>query len=212
MRHQQLIDELADGLEPVKPIAPRHGQWLAVAAAVVTLAIVLVLWGVRPDVEHGMPDPAIAIVSALFVLGAVAGVATVTRMARPSLGSQYAGWRWALAAIAIVPLVALALIAGHHEEAAAHAGDPFGLVCLARGSVASLISMAALFFWVRGGAPASPERAGLLIGASAGCIGAFSLTVQCDFPGFYHAAFWHVAIVAVAIMVGRFVLPRGLRW
>ena len=212
MAHEDLIDDLADGLKPVRPIAPARGQLLALLLAALTLIGVTLLWGVRPDMAHGTPDPAIAIIAGLFALCAAFGAVTVTRMARPSIGSQYSGWRWSLAAVGIVPLVALGLLVAHAGEPAAHAVDPFGLICLARGTGASLIVMAALFFWVKRGAPSSPERAGLLIGMTAGCTGAFALSMQCDFPGFYHAAVWHVAIVVMATVFGRFVLSRGLRW
>ncbi len=212
MAYEDLIDDLTDRLEPVRPIVPERGQLLVLALFALTLFGVTMLWGVRPDMAHGAPDPAIAIVSALFALCATFGAVTVTRMARPSLGSHYAGWRWSLAAVGTVPLVAIALLAGHSGEPAAHAADPFGLMCLSRGIGASLIVMAALLGWVRRGAPSSPERAGLLIGMTAGSTGAFALSVQCDFPGFYHAAFWHVSIVVVATLIGRFGLSRWLRW
>ena len=212
MAHDDLIEDLADGLKPVRPIAPARGQLLALLLAVPTVAGVTLLWGVRPDMAHGAPDPAIAIIAGLLALCAAFGAVTVTRMARPSLGSQYSGWRWSLAAVGVVPVVALGLLVAHAAEPAAHAADPFGLVCLGRGVAASLIMMAALFLWVRQGAPSSAERAGLLIGMTAGCTGAFALSVQCDFPGFYHAAFWHIGIVVLATLIGRFGLSRGLRW
>jgi hypothetical protein len=89
---------------------------------------------------------------------------------------------------------------------------PDGLFCLVAGTLASLASIAPLTLWLRRGAPTSPERAAWMIGISGGAIGALAIGFVCPVDAITHIGTWHAAIIVVAAVASRIVLPRVLRW
>ncbi|WP_294007746.1 NrsF family protein, partial [Sphingomonas sp.] len=183
---------------------------LAVVGAV-TIALVYMTLGFRHDVIAGEPTPMLGVTSGLLILLAAAAGAGAVRMARPQVGAPASGAPWVLAALLLVPMVALfgvvtqpALVGGLDMHQ--------GLRCLALGLVAGLGTFAFLAAWLRQGAPVSPERASWLVGLAAGATGALANSLECPQESLAHLAIWHLAAVPVAAVAARIVLPRLLRW
>src|SRR3546814_6921955 len=89
----------------------------------------------------------------------------------PGVGRDYCGWRWAVGASLSLPLAALAACIADGHAAMEAARQDFGLRCLLQGVASGLGVGAALFFWLKAGAPTSPTRAGWVIGIAAGAAG-----------------------------------------
>jgi hypothetical protein len=208
---QDLIDHLTAQLEPTRRVSPWFGRGLIAGTALLTVAALIAIRGMRPDFVAGHPH-SVPLISALVVLcaGAVVAIA-VTAMARPAVGSVRAGWQGAVAALAVLPAAALVTAAGSAaQRAAITAGE--GYVCLGAGTLASIASIIVLTLWLRRGAPTSAERASWLVGIAGGTTGALAAALVCPIDSIMHIGTWHAGIIVVAAGVSRLVLPRFLRW
>lgn len=207
-----LIAELAGGLEPVRPLRFSSGLGFALAGPAVALLLVALLFGIRADVLMGSFDPVFLLAIGLFFLLGLASSATVIVMSRPQVGSDHSGWRWAAAMTALLPVAAI--ITGIERGRAAisftEAGN--GLICLMAGSSLGLLAAAVLVWWLRRGAPTSPERAGLLTGIAAGSFGIFAFSFHCPYDDIVHIGLWHGLAVVLSAVVGRFIVPHLIRW
>jgi hypothetical protein len=206
-----LIDELAEGAAPVPLRSTRSGRIALAAIAAATLVVVFLIDGFRADVTAARPAPMLSVALGLMLILAIAAGASAVRMARPQVGAAASGAPWALAALLLLPAIALISIAADSSQIAGLAFAP-GVRCLAFGLVAGLASLAFLILWLRQGAPVAPERASWLAGLAAGAVGAIAVTLECQRDALAHLGVWHVAVPLVAAGVTRLVLPRFLRW
>lgn len=209
MDSQALIDQLSDDMVPVKPLSVRTSRLLAIGAAALTTAAVLIFLGVRVDIAAGSPSPVILLVAGLFALTAIASGMTATRLARPAVGGSQGGALWMTAAIGLLPAISLIefLLGGDSSTS-----TEVLLRCLYWGIGASLLTLGVLTWRLKQGAPVLPERAGLFAGISAGAVGAFAITLECNNSQLLHLALSHVAIVGVMALAGRTLVPRLIRW
>ncbi|MEO7603128.1 MAG: DUF1109 domain-containing protein [Sphingomicrobium sp.] len=205
-----LIDELTATMVPVRPLSLRRGAALFAAVAAISVAAGGLILGLRPDIVQLRPDDTVLMSIGLFAVLGLACAGTVVRMARPGVGRASDGWRWALAAMLVLPVVAAieailfpALRIGIGVE---------GSICLARGLVAAVASAAAATWWLRRGAPVRIETASWLVGLGAGSVGALAVAISCPDDALAHIGLWHGAIIPVAGGLSRLVLPRFLRW
>lgn len=207
-----LIDGLAEDLKPVRPRRTGRGSlWVALgwlAGATVLISSV----GMRSDLASGHV-PAISLLSFWLLAGvSIAATWSAVRMGMPGVGRDYSGWRWACLVALALPLSAMGLAMGNSHAAMEAAGMDAGTLCLTQGVVSGLGVGLALFWWLRGGAPTSPTRAGLIIGIAAGAAGAAIVALHCPLNNIIHIALWHGMSVIVSGIVGRLLLPRLLRW
>ncbi len=208
-----LIDGLADDLKPIRPRRLLRGGAWAAAAWLIGGGTLLWLLGMRHDLAHGAsmaPMPMFAFW--LIVALGLAATWSALRMGLPGVGRDYSGWRWAGLAALALPLTALVVGLGD-THAAMHGMDPHGgMRCTLDGLVAGLGVGAALFAWLKGGAPTSLERAGWVVGVAAGAAGAAVLALHCSSDNMVHIALWHGLVVILSAIAGRLILPPLLRW
>lgn len=207
----ELIDQLTVDLKPRSSMSPWSGRALLAFTAILTVAILVGHFGMRPDFRDGHPH-SIALLCALVMLSlCLTFVATTTGMARPAVGSARGGWQWALAPLAVLPVAAVVTAASDPSELARML-PPDGPSCLIVGTLASLASIAALTIWLRRGAPTSAARASWLIGIAGGAVGAVGMAFVCPIDAITHIGTWHVGIVLATALGSRLVLPHFLRW
>lgn len=206
-----LIDQLTSELKPRRPVSPWVGRALLFVVALLTVAAVVRLFGMRADFTGGTPRP-VPLMSELLLLSVCCAVAAaLTSMARPAVGASRGGWFWAVAALVVLPASALVTAAGDAAQRAFMLPSD-GWFCLASGTVASIASIALLALWLKRGAPTSPTRAAWLIGISGGVIGALAIGLACPVDAITHIGIWHAGVIPVAAIASRLVLPRFLRW
>ena len=207
-----LIDDLAGDLTPVRPRRVSRGSMWVAAGWVAGAAALLLIFGLREDLAvRGMPPLSML----AFWLTAATGLAatwSALRMGLPGVGRDYGGWRWAVGASLSLPLAALAACITDGHAAMESARHGFGLRCLLQGVASGLGVGAALFFWLKAAAPTSPTRAGWVIGIAAGAAGATIVALQCASDDVVNNAIWHGAAVLLSAVAGRLILPRFLRW
>ncbi len=211
------IDELIEGLAgALKPVRPRRvlrgGLWVAVGW-VTSGALLFALFGLRHDLAAGKamaPLPMLAFW--LIVALALAASWSALRMGLPGVGRDYGGWRWAGLAALALPLTALFIGFADSHGAIAEMQPEHGMHCMVAGLIAGLGVGAALFAWLKGGAPTSPARAGWVVGIAAGAAGASVIALRCSSEGMVHIALWHGLAILLSAVAGRVLLTPLLRW
>jgi len=207
----ELIDQLTADLQPRRKVSPWAGRAMLGVVALATMAAVVLCFHLRADFAGGIPHP-VALMSELVLLSAFCAVgAALTAMARPAVGAARNGWQWAVAALLVLPVAAFVTAVRSVSERALMM-PPEGPACLIIGSLASLASIVFLTLWLRRGAPTSPTRAAWMIGVTGGAVGAIAIGLICPIDAITHIGTWHAAIVLVAALGSRLVLPRLLRW
>lgn len=201
------LDNLVAELVPVTSMRPHTAIARTTAAVLVTIAALALMLGLRSHIST-----LFLLGSGLFMLLGAAAAWTVIASAKPQVGIIHTGWIWAAAMAALLP--ATTLVMGLPQVSSAwHASDPHeGILCLGMGVVCGLASAAVLVAWLKRGAPTSPERSGLITGIAAGSLGMFAFSLSCPEDGLYHIGLWHSLSVVVSGLLGRFVVPRLIRW
>lgn len=207
-----LRGRLVADLAPVEPLAEWRA-WLATAIVLAgAMAAVAMGLGLRRDLLALQPHP-IAIVRSgtLLLLGAFAGAGAIAS-ARPSIGGVRLGWRVVLAGAMLFPLAAVVRIATDPGDAMRAIASPSAVECLTV-SLTVAVALATLFTaWLRRGAPASPERSGLLAGLAAGALGGFAYSIRCPYNDIAYIGIWYPLVVAISALVGRVIISRFVRW
>lgn len=207
----RLIAQLAEELEPVRPIQIVHGLALLALAVVVTIGVVALWRGLWNGPAQGEATAIFFVANGLIGLVGLASARAVVRMAGPRVGARQDESRWLLAALAILPATAL-LLGALNGGLAWHVHAPHGPFCFLAGSVSGVLVAAVLIAWLRRGAPVAPNVAGLYTGVAAGALGSFAYGLSCPVDTIGHLGIWHVAPVAVSAVLGRLVVPQLVRW
>ena len=208
-----LIDGLASELEPVHPRRVlRGGLWVA-AGWLAGAVLLLWVFGMRHDLAAGLamaPLPMLAFW--LIVALGLAAAWSALRMGLPAVGRDYSGWRWAGLAALALPLTAIFIGMGDNHAAMDAMRPETGMRCTIDGLIAGIGVGAALFAWLKGGAPTSPTRAGWVVGIAGGGAGATAVGLHCSSNDMIHIALWHGLAIPLWGLAGRVFLAPLLRW
>jgi len=170
-----LISRLVEDLEPVRPLRLSVGMGLVLGGALVAAGGVCLISGLRPDIALGRIEPHLVLVSGLVLMLGVAAAATVVRMCRPHVGSDFGGTNWAMVMAALLPASALVIGFGKGSIGLSANDLRSGVNCLGSGVLWGGLALAALVWWLRRGAPVRPDRAAILSGVAAGSFGMFAI-------------------------------------
>jgi hypothetical protein len=208
-----LIDDLAGELEPVRPRRVAHGSLWVAAGWAAGAGLLFRFSGMRHDLAEGVMMPPLPLLAFwLIVALGFAAAWSALRMGLPGVGRDYSGWRWAGLAALALPLSALVMALGDGHAAMEAARPENGIGCLVEGVMAGLGVGAALFAWLKAGAPTSPTRAGWVVGIAAGAAGATIVALHCASNDMMHIALWHGLAVVLSGLAGRLLLAPLLRW
>lgn len=206
-----LIDRLADDLEPVRVMKTRDGLLLVALAVLATVLLVMWFHGLWMTGLTGGGAPIYYIANGLILLVGLASTTSVIALARPHVGSQHDGPRWAMAMLGVIPLVAIVTLS-LKAQLGTEVSDPIGLKCFTNSILASGLTLVALVLWLRRGAPVSLQTAGLQTGVAAGALGSVAYGLTCPLDTLGHIGIFHIAPIALSGLVGRFVVPKLVRW
>lgn len=209
--NQDLIDQLAGELQPVRAFKMRDGLLLVALATLVAVLLVHVIDGIWSGILQGQASAFFMITNGLLIVLGAASATSVVTMASPRVGNRHDAPRWAMAMAGVLPVAALVTLAAR-QSGAELLGDPYGLKCALAALATSLVTAAALLFWLRRGAPVSLGTAGLHLGVAAGALGSAAYGLACPIDGIVHLGIFHVAPVFLAGLIGRLAVPPLLRW
>jgi hypothetical protein len=210
--HDSLIDALVADLSPVRPRRPVAGALQVALAAAVTALVVVGVNGMAENLVRGTVSPLFLLANGLLLLLGVAASASTIAMANPRVGSRHGGARWAMLMAGVFPAAAILMLAMHRAEWPHLLGAAEGWHCFAEATLASLLTGGALLFWLRRGAPVSPNIAGLHLGVGSTALGSAIYGISCPVDMIYHLGIWHALPVVLGGLAGRFLIPKLLRW
>jgi len=219
---EELIASLTNDMAPVSRVQPRHGAGLIAFATIVAAVGSIAIFEFWYGMVNGEASAFFWISNGLLLLVGAASTSGLVAGALPRVGSRGSAPFWSAAMLAVLPVVALIMIAslemGTPSATADHPSildDPAtwywqcGVYAFGAGL---LVAIAAVLF-LRRGAPVSLERSGWLTGLAAGSLGAVAYGITCPLDTIAHVAIWHVAVPVTAWAVaGRLVVPRLIRW
>ena len=213
MKTEDLIRVLAADTLPVgKRAAPRRIALSMLAGLPVAAALMVLFYGVRPDLADAVHWPMFWI-KLVFPLGvAAAAFMLLQRLARPGVRP---GASWIGLAVPVLLLWGLALVVLASSPAEARSEMGWGKTwrtCSASIAFLSLPVFVAALVALRGLAPTRAGWAGACAGALAGGIGAAVYAVHCPELAAPFLAAWYVLGIAAAAGMGALVGPRLLRW
>ncbi|MEJ2458438.1 MAG: NrsF family protein, partial [Novosphingobium sp.] len=164
---QALIDRIAADAAPVRPLRKGRGLALAGLAFLVTLVAVLFLAGARHGLMNGQFSVFFVVVNGLLLVLGLSCVTTVAAMAAPQVGAGHEGPIWAIAMAGVLPVAGVLAASAPGGVGLMHVE---GIHCMYVGLAASVLIAAALFVWLRRGAPVSPKLAGFYLGVGSGAL------------------------------------------
>ena len=210
---EDIIDQLAGDLKPVPAFALERRLALAALPALgVSLLLMVVILGLRSDMNDAMTEPGFWVKSAYNVLLAVTAFFAVMRLARPDgdRGGLFAWLALIFVAMVVIALVQLGFaVPGTYRtlilgSSALHC--PFLIVAFA------LPLFIANFSILKRSAPADPTLAGFAAGIAAGAAGAWVYSWFCTENGMAFVLIWYSLGILLTGIIGAFAGSRLLRW
>lgn len=210
---EDIIDQLAGDLKPVPAFAlERRLAFAALPALGVSLLLMVVILGLRSDMNEAMTEPGFWVKSAYNALLAVTAFFAVMRLARPDgdRGGLFAWLAVIFVAMAVIALVQLGFaVPGTYRtlilgSSALHC--PFLIVACA------LPLFIANFSILKRSAPADPTLAGFAAGIAAGAAGAWVYSWFCTENGMAFVLIWYSLGILLTGIIGAFAGSRLLRW
>lgn len=203
------IQQLVEDLQPRAPMKRWNGWALVLAALAATIAVVALGFGLA---RAGVSAPIYVLANGLMlVLGTAASLAVIS-MAMPRVGRRHDAPKWAMASVGLVPLAAIGAALSDGAGAAVVGANDHDLACLVLGSLFATITAGVLLYWLRRGAPVSPNRAGLYLGLASGAMGTFAYGLSCPVLSVGHVGIWHVLPILLWAVLGRLTVPIVIRW
>ena len=213
MTTDDLILSLAAHPAPVRRgTVGRRIAFGAVAGAAVTLAIIAVMLGFRPDLTIAMHSFAFWMKWTYTISLGVIALLAAAHLARPEAARPR--WLWLL----LLPVGALAALATGELIRTPTADWPalwMGLswrMCSTRVAVLSLPIFAGLMVAFRRLAPTRLRLTGAVAGLAAGACGATLYCLHCPEVSAVFVLTWYTLGIAVAAGIGALLGPRLLRW
>jgi hypothetical protein len=204
------ISALVDDLQPVRPLNGMRGLLMPLLAITAALLVIAGAFGLRPDLLAGQPAEMFLIRAGILLLLGVSCAHAVLSMASPSVGKQNNGWKMAVAGAFLFPLSAMIVALTGKIPPIAQMLN--GYECVIMSAIGAFATAIPMVYWLRKGAPTSPERAGWLVGIASGGLGAFAYNFHCPFNSIVYIGLWYGLAVGVCAALGRLLVPRFIRW
>ena len=213
MKTNDLIAMLATEASVTPTVSPLRRCAQATAAGVaISLALVLTLWGLNPELNALAHTQAFWVKVVWLLLTCTFAVPVVMHLARPGVAAGRGVWGIA-AALAGMALLALAQV----NTVDADTGMQLMLgrswqECSASIAALSVPLLAALLWMLRDMAPTRPALAGASAGLMAGSLASLVYSLHCTETAYAFVAVWYVAGIAVMAGIGALMGLRLLRW
>ena len=213
MRTEELIQRLAADAKPVRPLRPllvRVAVWAALAAS--SLAVVMLLMGVRRELGDASDRADFAIEAALLLVTALSAAFGALVISIPgATRSPLVRWVPIVAGIACVAWATGELVTASMIDA------PVGRISFAWHCVYKTTSVAAvpgvvLFLMVRRAAPMHAAWAGLLAILATAAVGVLGANIICPNDRPWHMLLWHVVPLMLFAALGAALGAWLLRW
>ena len=213
MKTNDLIAMLATEASATPTVSPLRRCVQATAAGVaISLALVLTLWGLNPDLNALAHTQAFWVKVVWLAATCLFGAPVVMHLARPGVAAGRGVWG---IAAALVGMALLALMQVANVDADTGMQLMLGSSwqeCSASIAALSVPLLATLLWMLRDMAPTRPSLAGASAGLMAGTLASLVYSLHCTETAYAFVAVWYVAGIAVMTGVGALLGSRLLRW
>jgi hypothetical protein len=213
MKTNDLIAMLATEASATPTVSPlRRCVQATAAGAAISLALVLTLWGLNPELNALAHTQTFWVKVVWLVLTCTFAAPVVMHLARPGVAAGRGVWGIA-AALAGMALLALMQVATEDADTGMQLmlGSSWQ-ECSASIAALSVPLLAALLWMLRGMAPTRPALAGASAGLMAGSLASLVYSLHCTETAYAFVAVWYVAGIAVMAGIGALLGLRLLRW
>jgi hypothetical protein len=213
MKTNDLIAMLATEASATPTVSPLRRCVQATAAGVaISLALVLTLWGLNPELNALAHTQAFWVKVVWLALTCLFATPVMMHLARPGVAAGRGVWGIAAALVGMA-MLALAQVA----TVDADTGKQLMLggswqICSASIAALSVPLLAALLWMLRDMAPTRPALAGASAGLMAGTLASLVYSLHCTETAYAFVAVWYVAGIAVMAGIGALMGLRLLRW
>ncbi|MGQ0733221.1 MAG: NrsF family protein [Acidobacteriota bacterium] len=213
MRTEELIHELAQSAQPVRPLRPvgiRLLGWIVLVAG--SFGVVVSVMGTRADLAAVATSPTFAFEAALLIVTALSAAVGALVVSVPG-AERTVLVRWApvMAGIAAV-LWVIGDLAASVTAGAPELRFTFGWSCVWKTASVGAVPGTALFAMVRQAAPLRAGWAGLLAVLATAAVGVLGANVICPSDRPLHLLLWHVGPLMVCAALGAALGVWLLRW
>lgn len=213
MKTDDLVAMLATGVTPVAPHTASRQVGLALGAGVaVSLAMLLLGYGLRGDVMPAMALPMFWVKLAYPLAIAVAAYVLVERLARPGVLLRRAGWGLVVPVLSVAAMAGAAWIAAPEQHRMASLLGQSWRTCALSIGLMALPIFAAVMLALRTLAPTRPALAGAAAGALAGGLGAALYALYCVEMAAPFVAVWYGVGILLPTLAGALWGRPLLRW
>jgi hypothetical protein len=211
MKTDDLISRLAADSRAMQPPVVRTAAIAFLLGGVASLAILLAVLGLRPDVAEAFTTWRFDLKLALAAMAFVLGFAECVRLARPGSANRPSVQVWLVPAL-VLAAVAIELAVIPAEAWSVRLIGTNAAPCLLAIPVLSMAPLTVGLFAMRTGAPRSPTLAGGAIGFASAMLAATLYGLHCfdDSPLFVAA--WYTLASAPVVAMGALIGSRVLRW
>ena len=213
MKTDELVTLLATGAEAVELDASsrRHATALGWGAFGATLLMVILL-GVRPDIDAAARLPMFWIKLAFPASVTVASLFAAARLSRPGVRLGWVPGALVAPVLAVWLLTAYVLLATPQPERAELIMGRTWEYCLLSVPMLSLPVLVATLWAMKGLAPTRLALAGAAAGLLAGALGALVYALHCPEMEAPFLGVWYVAGMLIPAAAGALLGPIVLRW
>ena len=213
MKTDDLIRLLAADTLPVeRRAAPRRVALALLAGVPLALAIVALLYGLRPDLAQAVQWPMFWLKLMFGVAIAAGGFVALQRLGRPGVPMGSSWLVMAMPVLLVWAMAAFVLAAAPQDLRVSLVLGETWRTCTASIAFISLPVFIAAFVALRTLAPTRPAWAGACAGAMAGGAAAAVYALHCPELAAPFLAVWYVLGIAVPVAAGALLGPRLLRW
>jgi hypothetical protein len=213
MKTDDLISMLAGGAAPVdQGLSTKRFTQAVMAAALGSLLMVLVIFGVRPDLASVAQTPLFWGKIALPLCLAIGALWMVTRLSRP--GMTAGSGRWVIGFGVLVVWLA-GLYALGQAEPDTRVAMIFGKtwrVCAINIALLSVPGFISIFWALRCMAPTQLRKAGACGGLLAGSLATIAYCLHCPEMEIPFWGVWYLLGIAMSTVIGALLGPKALRW
>ena len=213
MKTDDLVDLLSNSAGAADPmmVSRRYGQAMMISAAG-ALILLLIGYGLRPDLSVMLGTPLFWAKLAFPAVIAVGAFMVVARLARPGVS---VGRRWTVMALPVIVVIVAALLTLGLAPAADRLSMILGATwrsCPFNIALLAIPGFIANFRLLRSMAPTRLRIAGAAAGLLAGSAATIIYCLHCPEMEVAFWAVWYTAGMLIPAVIGALLAPRLLRW
>ncbi len=214
MKTKDMVAMLAAGVEPVDRHAlGKRFAWALLIGGAGAVVLMLLRFGLRPDLNVMLMEPIFWIKMAFPMLLAIAALAAAARLSRPGVPVGGTGWAALATPVLVVWVAAVVVWFGTPAQermplllGISWRRCPFNIAFLA------IPGFIAVMWAMKGLAPTRPRVAGAAGGLLAGAAATVAYCLHCPEMEVPFWAVWYLLGMLLPAVLGTLLGPRLLRW